>query len=150
MQRFARVFQVDPLHPGTAMQRQALVDALVYDVGSKYDYLNLRLARAVKKVRPFISLGFWPDMLHPDLPGPAEIRFNDKIDVAGIKWFAPHAMGHLVEYYLLTAEDKQWFMTAAGRPDWGMLTQEIFADAVRDWKNGTGWQTLDPILLPAA
>jgi hypothetical protein len=150
MNRFARVFQVDPLHPGTAVQRQALVDSLTYDFGSRYDHLNLRLAQAVKAVRPFILLGFHPDMLHPALSSVAGINFNDKIDVSGIKWFAPHEMGHLVEHYLLTERDRQWFMAAVGMSDWGMRTQETFADAVRDWKNGTGWQTLDQVLLPAA
>lgn len=132
------------------MQRQALVDALTYDVGSRYDHLNLRLARAVKAVRPFILIGFWPDMLSPGIASPAGINFHANIDVSGIKWFAPHEMGHLIEHYLLTEDDKAWFMAAVGAFDWGMRTQETFADAVREWKNNTGWQDLDQILLPAA
>lgn len=148
MRRFARLYQIDPAHPGTAIQRQAMVDAFTYDVGSRYDALNLRLAKAVKKVRPYILIGFRSDMLHPAIAGPAGINFNDKIDVSGIKWFAPHEMGHLIEHYLLSVEDKEWFMAQVGGGNWGMQIQETFADAIREWKNGTGWQTLTPILLP--
>lgn len=146
--RFARVFQFDPSHPGTETQRTAMVKALVYEVGTDWDRLNLRLAGAVKKVRPFILIGFHPDMLAPALPGPAAINFNDHIDAEGIAWYAPHEAGHLVEHYLLPDEGKAWFMAATGLPDWGMLTQEIFADAMRDWRHGS-WQGLTPYLLPA-
>lgn len=146
--RFARVFQFDPAHPGTDIQRAAMVEALTYQIGTDWDRVNLRLARTVKAIRPFILIGFHPDMGAPALHSPAGINFNDRIDPAGIEWFAPHEAGHQVEHYLLTDADKTWFMAAVGRSDWGMMTQEMFCDAFRDWKNGTAWPDMTPILLP--
>lgn len=148
--RFARVFQFDPVHPGTDAQQTAVMKALVYEFNTPYDLLNWRLATAIKSIpnRHCVWIGFWPDMLAPALSSPAAINVNDKIDASGIDWFLPHEVGHLVEYYLLTAQDKEWFMGRIGTNNWGMMTQEIFADAFRDWKRGLGWPDMTPILLP--
>lgn len=145
--RFARVFEFDPLRPGTGAQRSAMIDTLAYEVGSDWDHLNLRLAQEVKKFDRIITIGFFPNMLTPATSGPAGINFNDHIDKSGIQWFAPHEVGHLIEHYLLTDEGKQWFMLRIGATNWGMETQEIFADAMRDWRAG-GWAGLTPFLLP--
>lgn len=146
--RFARLFQFDPAHSGSDIQQAAMVKALTYQLGTDWDKVNLRLAQKVKKVRPYILIGFHPDMGAPAQHSPAAINFNDRIDTAGIDWFAPHEVGHQVEHYLLDDDGKGWFMAAVGRPDWGMMTQEMFCDAFRDWKNGGGWPDLTPILLP--
>lgn len=148
--RFARVFQFDPVHPGTDAQQTAVMKALVYQVDTPYDLLNWRLATAIKSIpnRHCVWIGFYPDMLAPALSSPAAINVNDKIDTPGILWFLPHEVGHLVEYYLLSEEDKDWFKGQIGRYDWGMMTQEMFADAFRDWKQGYAWASMTPILLP--
>lgn len=145
--RFARVFEFDPDHIGTGAQRSAMIETLSYETDSDWDHLNLRLAQEVKKLNRIITIGFHPDMLTPATSGPAGINFNDHIDVSGIQWYAPHEVGHLIEYYLLSDEGKKWFMAATGRTHWGMETQEIFADAMRDWRRGS-WQGLNQFLLP--
>lgn len=161
--RFARCFQIDPTHPGVELQRLALRDALTPTwitprkytdrpfwnptFGSDFDYLNWRLAGAVKKVRPFILLGFHPDMQHPSLSSPAAVNFSDKLDPAGVRHFALWEFGWLVNHYLLTEDDKQWFMAQVGADNFGIPVQEQFAGAVNEWVQGTSWQALNPILL---
>lgn len=145
-QRFARVFQVDPNHPGTAAQRQALYDRLHPTFGTKQDYLNWRLARAIKRVRPCIVLGFHPDMTYPSLSSPSGINFSDRLNVSGTKQYAGHEYGWIVNHYLLSDADKLWFMDKVGADNFGIPVQEQFAMAVNEWLDG-GWLALDEILL---
>lgn len=146
--RFARLFQFDPVHPGSDAQQTAAMKALVYEFDTAYDALNWRLATAVKAIRPCVFIGFHTGMLAPALSSPAYISINKSIDIGGILWFLPHELGHLIEHYLLSDQDKEWFKGRIGRDNWGMLTQEIFADSFREWKNMTGWDDMTQILVP--
>ena len=150
--RFSHVFQMDDTLHGTLVQQQALRDAFAVSFGTKQNALltefdrfyNRKYQRSavILEVKPF-------DSAHLALAGTVSIAFSDKLVPVGIKAQAVHEFGHVLDNTdFITPEDRERFMSLMGviTDNWNEV-REAWGDAVRDWWNGTAWQSLDQILL---
>lgn len=143
--RFAEVFQFDM--SGTETQRQAVYAALTPVFGDNHHRLLQRLDRRVNQSgRHFVSVGFRSGMQSPGLASPAGFNLSAAMGYAGCYEVARHELGHMVDFWLLTDTDREWFKAEMGRESWAGA-YESFAEAVREWLDD-GWKALTPILLP--
>lgn len=148
--RFAECFQFDPHHPGTPIQEEAVRESLSPEFGSNYHRLLQRLDREVNRTgRHYLTVGFVEDMQQPGLASPAGFNLSAAMGRTGCMEVARHELGHIVDFRLLTVEDRTWFMGEMGRDSWPGAW-EAWAEAFRQWIDGTSWQSLTPILLPDA
>lgn len=146
-QRFAEVFQFDFLWRGKAEQRQAVVDSLTPVFGTPHHRLLQRLDRAVNKAgRSYLTIEFHGGMTSPGLASRSGFSLSTAMGAAGCAEVARHELGHLIDFWLITDDDRVWFMTEMGRDSWPGAW-ESWAEAVREWLDG-GWRVLTPILLP--
>lgn len=145
--RFAECFQFDPVHPGTFDQRQSVRDSLTPVFGSAHHRLLLRLDKAVNAAgRHYVTVGFREGMVQPGLASPSGFNLSAAMGPTGVAEVARHELGHLIDFYLITDTDRQWFCEQLGRESWPGAW-ESWAEAVREWLQG-GWKALTPILLP--
>lgn len=146
-QRFAEVFEIDSDHPGTYEQREAVRDTLTPVYGTPHHRLLQRLDRAVNGTgRSFLTVEFHMGMTAPGQASPAGMSLSAAMGRAGIVEVARHELGHIVDFWLITDTDREWFCQQMGRDTWPGAW-ESWAEAVREWLDG-GWETLTPILLP--
>ena len=150
--RFGHVFQLDPVLCGTLAQEQALRNALSPPYGSKPHALLQNFDRYYNRTyqRHYVNLeikDFGSDT-RLALAGSVSVAFSDQLDPTPLKDIARHEFGHALDNTdYLTQSDRSWFMSALGIvPDWSGC-REAWADAVRDWWNGTSWKSLDGVLL---
>lgn len=152
--RFGRCFEFDQANQGTAEQRQAVRDALIYPFGTKYDRLNHRLARKVKAPPP-LGLGRIVKVSFVDLStgwklgsaGTYYIQLHYQLVPSVIKNLTLHELGHVVhENEVFPAHAMGWFAEQTGSTS---FSKETFADAFRDWvlSDGQVWASLTPWLL---
>lgn len=147
--RFGEVFQFDPVHQGSAAQRQAIRDAYIPSFGTKFHALlhsfDAYYNRAYQRHAVILEIkDFGSDTVNLALAGAASIAFSDKLSVSVLKNVARHEFGHVLDNTnYITQEDRDWFAVQTGQ----IFNKEVWADAVMDWINGTGWSILDSILL---
>ena len=155
-QRFAEVFQVDFIHRGSEAQRQAVADSLTPTYGTSHHRLLQRLDRQVNlgvsvdgtlfHRRSSLTVGFRSGMTAPGIASPVGFNLSAAMARGGILEVARHELGHVIDFWLLTDEDRLWFQREMGRESWPGAW-ESWAEAVREWLDG-GWKALTPILLP--
>lgn len=151
--RFAHVFQMDATLHGSLIQQQALRDAYAAPFGSKQNALLSEFDRFYnrKYQRSYVTLevkDFGPDD-RLAVAGAVSIAFSDKLVPIGLKHWAVHEFGHVLDNTdYITQQDREQFLSLSGvvSGNWNEV-RETWADAVRDWWNGTSWQSLDSILL---
>lgn len=147
MRRFAEVFDFDFFYRGSEEQRDAVRDALTPIYGTNHHKLLQRLDRQVNQSgRHSLTIGFHRGMNAPGLASPSGFNLSAAMGYAGCYEVARHELGHVVDFRLLTDEDREWFLLEMGRDSWPGAW-ESWAEAVREWLDG-GWFTLTPILLP--
>ena len=155
-QRFAEVFQIDFIHRGSETQRQAITNSLTPAFGSNHHRLLQRLDRQVNSGvsvdgtlyhrRSYLTIGIRSLMTAPGLSSPAGFNLSGAMGYAGTFEVARHELGHVIDFWLLTDDDRRWFQWEMGRGSWPGAW-ESWAEAVREWLDG-GWVALTPILLP--
>lgn len=147
LRRFAEVMQFDYIHRGSDLQREAVIEALTPIYGTPHHRLLQRLDRAVNAAgRSYLTVGFRSGMTAPGQASPAGFNLSAAMGWAGCFEVARHEFGHLVDFWLLTDDNRNWFMAEMGRATWPGAW-ESWATAVAEWLGG-GWQALTPILLP--
>lgn len=149
--RFGRVWQITsiPWLRGTETQRQAVRERFSPTFGSLFDRMLYRLDVAVNvRGRHHLTVEFHKNMTAPGNPSPSGISLSAAMGPAGIREVAGHECGHLTDFYLITDEDRGWFMREMGRATWPGAW-ESWAEAVREWieSDGEQWAKLTPILL---
>lgn len=146
--RFAEVFQFDPDHPGTPEQEQAVRDTLIPVYGSQHHRLLQRLDRAVNATgRHYLTIEFHHGMNSPGTSSPSGFSLSAAMDRPGMLEVPRHELGHLIDFWLITDDDRLWFQKIMSRESWPGAW-ESWAEAVREWLDGDSWQILTPILLP--
>lgn len=156
--RFGEVWQFDSAYHGTVEQQTAVRDSLHPIHGTPHHRLLQRLDRQVNggtaadgtlyHPRSALTIGFHDSMTSPGLSSPAGFNLSFAMGYTGCYEVARHEMGHIVDFWLLTGTDREWFRTIMGRDSWPGAW-ESWAEAVREWVGG-GWADLTPILLPEA
>lgn len=147
--RFGRVFQIDGNLHGTLAQQQALRDALSPAWGTRFDALLYAFDVYFNRtyLRSYVNLeikDFGPDAVRLAIGGATAIAFSDRLHPTAMKDLARHEFGHVLdESNFITQTDRDWFAAQTG----GTFQKETWADAVRDWINGTAWRSLDAVLL---
>lgn len=142
---FGEVFWFDPDARGSLEQEAAVRQALTPELGSRLWRLlirlrNKRVGQATKVQLRFVETS--PNTLAH--AGSFYINLSRLLAPAPISDLVRHEFGHVVEQNdLLSNEGRNWFATQTG----GTFGSETFADAVRDWIKGTGWDGLTPHLV---
>lgn len=145
--RFAEVFQVSYLFRGSTLQQEAVRASLTPVFGTNHHKLLQRLDRAVNASgRSYLTVEFHSGMQSPGTASVSGFSLSAAMGWAGVWEVARHEFGHVVDFWLLTDTQREWFMDEMGRESWPGAW-ESWAEAVREWLDG-GWSALTPVLLP--
>lgn len=158
IRRFAEVFEIDAIFPGSIEQQTAVEVSLTPEWGTLHHRLLQRLDRQVNSgvavdginyhKRSFLRIGFHKEMTAPGTASPAGFNLSAAMGYKGCHEVARHELGHIVDFWLLSPENRIWFQGAMHRDSWPGAW-ESWAEAFREWLDG-GWQALTQILVPDA
>lgn len=154
--RFAEVFQIDYIFRGFEIQQEAIRTSLTPVYGTNHHKLLQRLDKQVNSgvsadgtiyhPRSYLTIGIRPGMNSPGIASPAGFNLSAAMGWAGMYEVARHELGHVVDFWLLTDDQREWFREVMGRESWPGAW-ESWANAVAEWLGG-GWSALTPVLLP--
>jgi hypothetical protein len=155
--RFAECFEFNRIMwRGTEEQRQAVVESLTPEYGGNHHRLLQRLDRQVNLGvsvdgtmfyrRSYLVISIRSGINVPGAASAAGFTLSGAMGRAGMWEVARHELGHVIDFWLLTEANRQWFQQVMGRQTWPGAW-ESWAEAVREWLDD-GWTALTPILLP--